>query len=129
MTKTSSSAVEHFLRACIDTKSVQVAFLQGAVPLQTNLILFQLLLSLITQTKIWSINLGELTFSPKQMDSLKKALADSMVSFMFYECDKQLELKRPLQNIIRTNRGTHEMWKISSDATQNNVIKHSQKNW
>ena len=64
---------------------VQVAFLQGMVPLQHD-DLFPRLLDLIAQCPVWSLNLGELRFSEEQCAKLADALRLSGVTHLFYEC-------------------------------------------
>ena len=126
--KKNSKEVKEFMRACIETNSVQVAYLQGTVIFQKSE-MFPLLLELIKQRNIWSINLGELKFSIDQMTQLKNALKESIVSFMFYECDSLPHLKDELRGIIRNNRSYNTKWKLSSDETQNEIIKQVEKNW
>ena len=57
---------------------VQVAFLQGMVPLQDD-ILFPRLLDFLTQCPVWSVNLGELRFSEAQCSRLAETLRVSGV--------------------------------------------------
>lgn len=64
--------------------SVQVVFLQGAVPLQTPR-LFSALCELLRTCPIWSVNLGELRFSAEQLELLAATLRESGVTHMFYE--------------------------------------------
>ena len=71
-------------RALTATPAVQVAFLQGALPLQGGL--FSRLLRWIERGDLWALNLGELNFSVPQLAALERSLRASSVSHLFYEC-------------------------------------------
>ena len=89
---------------------VQVAFLQGMVPLQHD-DLFPRLLDLIAQCPVWSLNLGELRFSEEQCQELSKSLRRSGVTHMFYECTVAGQWKDVYRSIIRDNRSKHGRWR------------------
>ena len=58
--------VNYLLQRLLQHQSpVQVAFLQGAIPLQ-NPTVFPRLLEFLQQCPVWSVNLGELRFSEEQ---------------------------------------------------------------
>jgi hypothetical protein len=107
---------------------VQVAFLQGAVPLQ-NEALFPRLLQLLTTCPVWSINLGEIRFSEEQCAKLAEALRQSGVTHMFYECTVAGQWKEEFRAIIRANRAKHGLWRLGPDAEQNRVILSAVKSW
>jgi hypothetical protein len=99
---------------------VQVAFLQGGVPLQGAL--FPTLLRWIEMGHLWALNLGELNFSAAQMGALERTLCASNVSHLFYECTVAGEWKENLKEAIRANRNKHAQWRLSRDHTQNHVV-------
>ena len=107
---------------------VQVAFLQGAVPLQTESI-FPRLLQLLTTCPLWSINLGELRFSEEQCEKLAEALRQSGVTHMFYECTVAGQWKEEFRSIIRANRAKHALWRLGPDVEQNRVVLSAVKSW
>jgi hypothetical protein len=107
-------------RAMRAEPSVQVAFLQGALPLQGAL--FPLLLKWIELGHLWALNLGELNFSAPQMGALERSLSASSVSHLFYECAVAGEWKDDLKRAIRANRDKHAGWRLSRDHEQNHVI-------
>ncbi|KAL1518540.1 hypothetical protein AB1Y20_002829 [Prymnesium parvum] len=107
---------------------VQVAFLQGALPLQQP-DLFPRLLNFLTQCPVWSVNLGELRFSEAQCKQLAETLRKSGVTHMFYECTVAGQWKDIYRGIIRANRAKHGMWRLGPDAEQNKVVLAAVKNW
>ena len=64
---------------------IQVAFLQGMVPLMDDA-LFPRLIDVLSVCPVWSLNLGELRFSESQCERLADALRTSGVTHLFYEC-------------------------------------------
>ena len=107
---------------------VQVAFLQGAVPLQSDSV-FPRLLELLVQCPVWSINLGELRFSEEQCSKLADSLRLSGVTHMFYECTVAGQWKDVFRTIIRQNRAKHGLWRLGPDAEQNRVVLAAVKSW
>ena len=107
---------------------VQVAFLQGMLPLQHD-DLFPRLLDLIAQCPIWSLNLGELRFSEEQCAKLADALRLSGVTHLFYECTVAGQWKEVYRELIRQNRAKHGMWRLGPDAEQNRVVLSAVKCW
>lgn len=107
---------------------VQVAFLQGALPLQQPDV-FPRLLTFLVQCPVWSVNLGELRFSESQCKQLAETLRCSGVTHMFYECTVAGQWKETYRAIIRTNRTKHGLWRLGPDAEQNKVVFSAVKNW
>ena len=107
---------------------VQVAFLQGAVPLQHD-DLFPRLLDLLERCPVWSLNIGELRFSEQQCARLAEALKTSGVTHLFYECTVAGQWKDVYRGTIRANRGKHGLWRFGPDAEQNHVVLAAVKNW
>ena len=107
---------------------VQVAFLQGAVPLQND-DLFPRLLDLLTHCPVWSLNVGELRFSEAQCTRLADTLRLSGVTHLFYECTVAGPWKEVYRKIIRNNRQKHGFWRFGPDAEQNRVILAAVKSW
>ena len=107
---------------------VQVAFLQGAVPLQTDN-LFPRLLQMLTTCPVWSINLGELRFTEDQCEKLAEVLRQSGVTHMFYECTVAGQWKDVFRETIRKNRAKHGLWRLGPDAEQNRVVLSAVKSW
>ena len=68
-------------RLLLHQSPVQVAFLQGAIPLQ-NSATFARLLEFLEQCPVWSVNLGELRFSEEQCVRLAESLRKSGVTHM-----------------------------------------------
>ena len=74
--------VGYLLQKLLQHRSpVQVAFLQGAIPLQ-NTNLFPRLLDFLQLCPVWSVNLGELRFSEEQCGKLAECLRQSGVTHM-----------------------------------------------
>lgn len=107
---------------------VQVAFLQGTLPLQHR-DLFPWLLAFLLQCPVWSVNLGELRFSEAQCRQLAQTLRYSGITHMFYECTVAGQWKEIFRSIIRTNRSKHGMWRLGPDDEQNKVVFAAVKNW
>jgi hypothetical protein len=107
---------------------VQVAFLQGSLPLQQG-DQFPRLLQFLTVCPVWSVNLGELRFSEQQCQQLAETLRKSGVTHMFYECTVAGQWKETFRNLIRTNRQKHGMWRLGPDPEQNKVVLSAVKNW
>ena len=107
---------------------IQVAFLQGTVPFESD-VLFPRLLDMLTLLPMWSVNLGELRFSEEQCARLAEALRASGVTHMFYECTVAGSWKDEFREIIRENRQKHGFWKFGPDAEQNRVILSAVKSW
>lgn len=107
---------------------VQVAFLQGALPLQQPDI-FPRLLNFLIQCPVWSVNLGELRFSESQCKQLAHTLRESGITHMFYECTVAGQWKDTYRSIIRANRSKHGMWRLGPDAEQNKVVLAAVKSW
>lgn len=106
---------------------VQVAYLQGALPLQGPF--FSTLLDWLKMGHIWAVNLGELNFSRPQMSALFATIKESNVTHMFYECTVAGEWKEEFKDAIRANRAKHGRWRLSRDHVQNHVIMQVNKNW
>ena len=149
--KLEATAVVNALQKVLASrKPIQVAFLQGATPLQTPEG-FKLLCALLTRCPVWSLNLGEIEFSEAQHERLVETLKTSSVTHMFYdekycgagrkkkksdpsgeaqeEAAEEKSLKEELMDTIRDNRKKHALWKLSNDSAQNAVIKEVTKNW
>ena len=119
--------VEIFLEYVLKNQSVEIVYLHGATPLLQEP-LFEKLLQVLQKQTLWSLNLGELTFSKCQLERLKISLELSCVTHMFYECDKT-PLKDVLRAVIRANRRKHSRWKYGDDHTHNKVVQDLDKNW
>ena len=117
-----------FQQLLIHRTPIQVAFLQGAVPLQQSQH-FAKLGELLCSCPIWSVNLGELRFSEEQCADLSKSLRRSGVTHMFYECTVAGQWKETYRSTIRDNRWKHGLWRFGPDEEQNDVVRQSVKNW
>ena len=115
-------------RITLRKTGAQVAFLQGMVPLQHD-DLFPRLTDLLTQSPIWSVNLGELRFSDAQCAKLADCLRTSGVTHLFYECTVAGQWKDVFRTIIRQNRAKHGLWRFGPDVEQNRVVLAAVKNW
>ena len=107
---------------------IQVAFLQGAIPLQTTAI-FPRLLEFLLTCPVWSVNLGELRFSEEQCSKLAECLRKSGVTHMFYECTVAGGWKETYRGIIRDNRQKHARWRLGPVCSQNQLVLAAVKNW
>lgn len=107
---------------------IQVAFLQGAIPLQTTSI-FPRLLEFLLTCPVWSVNLGELRFSEEQCSKLAECLRKSGVTHMFYECTVAGGWKETYRGIIRDNRLKHARWRLGPVCSQNQLVLAAVKNW
>lgn len=111
-------------------RCVQVAYMQGATQLTECEYLFGLLCKIIANGVLWSINLGEIKFSPHQYSQLLQAIGCSEVTHMFLECVYlPPRMKDHFRAALRTNRTKHSMWKLSGDTKQDSIIKSVHKNW
>ena len=80
--KKDAEQVRFVLQALLDHGTpIQVAFLQGAVPLQSPA-LFAKLEEFLCACPVWSLNLGELRFSDEQCRALGKTLERTGVTHM-----------------------------------------------
>ena len=121
--------VGFLLRQLLSLKvPVQVAFLQGTVPLQND-DLFTLLLEFLSACPVWSVNLGELRFSEVQCRRLSETLKTSGVTHMFYECTVAGTWKDIYRAIVRANRSKHGRWRFSPDCKQNQTVSAAVKSW
>lgn len=107
---------------------IQVIFLQGVIPLQSE-DLFPRLLELLAVCPIWSMNLGELRFSDEQCGRLAEALKTSGVTHLFYECTVAGQWKEVFRTAIRANRSKHGFYRLGPDSEQNRVVTSSIKSW
>ena len=131
--KLDAGAVRALLENMLDRRenSLQVAFLQGATPLERPE-LFELLGRLLREApKLWSLNLGEIELSAAQCDDLARWLGESKVTHMFYECTRAGEgVKKGFMDVIRKNRSKHTLWRFTDDdKAQNAVIFQAEKSW
>ena len=107
---------------------IQVAFLQGVIPLQSD-DLFPRLLDFLLRCPVWSVNLGELRFSEEQCVKLAAALREGGVTHMFYECTVAGSWKETFRTTIRDNRAKHGFYRLGPDAEQNRVVLAAIKSW
>ena len=131
--KLDAGAVRALLENMLDRRenSLQVAFLQGATPLQRPE-LFDLLGRLLREApKLWSLNLGEIELSAEQCEALTDWLRESKVTHMFYECTRAGEgVKKGFMDVIRKNRSKLSLWRFTDDdKAQNAVIFQAEKSW
>ena len=111
-----------------------------------------------SQKTLWSMNLGELSFSSCQLTRLADAVAESGLTHIFLECNNLVRVAKPrisdftsaqarssfkevtacesgfwkdfFRIIIRRNRQKHKLYLFSDDdLSQNDLIKRAVKNW
>ena len=92
---------------------VDVAYLHGCTGLH-DADAFRALVRFLRRGKVWAVNLGELEFEEAQLDELTRALEESNVTHMFYECaNLDARRKDAMREAVRTNRSKHRRWSMA----------------
>jgi hypothetical protein len=92
---------------------VDVAYLHGCTGLHGESA-FRALLDFLRKGQVWAVNLGELELGEAQLDELTKALEESSVTHMFYECESLGPgRKDAMREAVRRNRSKHRRWSMA----------------